>query len=192
MFIDNVLCTMLVHWNIIDLSESSVETLALWGKQAEAFRPKLKEGKLEDVPSHVDGPSVTAREAYVVRSAAIEAGKRILEHARKISKEEGLEWLAEVSEADIGRSLWSSDWVWCAMLTGDISTFTSIRRLHLGRGQGRRGTTKGSQDGREGYDHVLSGSSLAACRRRVGSRLEMKDGCSVKVAWQLDRRYDPN
>lgn len=110
MFIDNVLCTMLVHLEILDLSSCTVETLSRWHTSANEFRSSVNfkgktKGELDGIPKHVDGPRVTAQEAYTVRAAALDAGKVILERVREISKgREGFGWLGTVDEADIGKS----------------------------------------------------------------------------------------
>jgi hypothetical protein len=107
MFIDNVLCTMLVHLEILDLSSCTVETLSRWNTSAKEFRSRVKDKTQEEldvIPKHVDGPRVTAQEAYTVRAAALDAGKVILERVREIKGREGFGWLGTVDEADIGKS----------------------------------------------------------------------------------------
>lgn len=106
MFIDNVLCTMLVHLGILDLSSCTVETLSRWNTSAKEFRSRVKDKTQEEldvIPKHVDGPRVTAQEAYTVRAAALDAGKVMLERVREIEGREGFGWLGTVDEADIGK-----------------------------------------------------------------------------------------
>ena len=108
MFIDNVLCTMLVHLGIVDLSECTVDTLRKWASSSSEFRSRVQgksKEELDAIPKHVDGPRVTAQEAYTVRAAALDSGKIMLERVKELKVKEGFEWLAEVDEADIGGSL---------------------------------------------------------------------------------------
>lgn len=107
MFIDNVLCTMLVHLGIVDLSDCTVDTLRKWDTSASEFRTKAQGKNKEDldaIPKHVDGPRVTAQEAYTVRAAALDAGRVILERVKELKGKEGFEWFESVDEADIGES----------------------------------------------------------------------------------------
>ncbi|KAH8088998.1 hypothetical protein HD553DRAFT_152935 [Filobasidium floriforme] len=110
MFIDNVLCTMLVHLEILDLSSCTVPTLSSWNTSANEFRVSVKgktKEELDGIPKHVDGPRVMAQEAYTVRAAALDAGKVILERVREIEGREGFGWLGTVDEADIDGYLWA-------------------------------------------------------------------------------------
>lgn len=102
MFVDNVLPTMCLHLDLIDVTESTVPALKAWGladaafKQAQAGAPEAQ-GK-----SVKEGPRLTAEEAYVVRAAALDAGRVARERARELSSREGLDWLREMTEADFG------------------------------------------------------------------------------------------
>lgn len=108
MFIDNVLCTMLVHLEILDLSDCSVPALKAWHTSAQEFRDKVQ-GKSADelsaVPKHVDGPRLNAQEAYTVRASALDAGRVIFGRIQELKTKEGLEWLSSVNEADVGEWL---------------------------------------------------------------------------------------
>jgi hypothetical protein len=162
MFIDNVLCTMLVHLEILDLSSCTVETLSKWHTSANEFRLSVKDktkGELDVIPKHVDGPRVTAQEAYTVRAAALDAGKVILERVREIEGREGFGWLGTVDEADIGKSntphLTTRFYRYRFRAGGLMVVLPMYRWVPVGRGQGRPCSTKSSPDGGAEYDHVL-------------------------------------
>jgi hypothetical protein len=159
MFIDNVLCTMLVHLGIVDLSSCTVETLSRWNTSANEFRSSVKDKtqeELDGIPKHVDGPRVTAQEAYTVRAAALDAGKVILERVREIEGREGYGWLGTVDEADIGKfstTTASLKFVYSGRLI--IILLRIHRWIPMGRGQGRSGIEKSPADGGAEHDHVL-------------------------------------
>ena len=102
MFVDNVLCTMLVHLQVLDLSECTIPALQAWSTQAAELRGKMESSNAEEVeqiPRHVEGPRFTAQEAYVVRASALDAGQAIKNRAHQLgqSGQAGLGWLADIN-----------------------------------------------------------------------------------------------
>jgi hypothetical protein len=123
MFVDNVLPTMCVHLGFVDLSEGSVLALRAWGTAAGAaattttttVTTEETEGGKKKI---IEGPSLSREEAYIVRAASLDAGRVAVEraHARAAAASEGgrdgddgLGWLADMTEADLGKSLPSID-----------------------------------------------------------------------------------
>ncbi|KAJ9123039.1 hypothetical protein QFC22_001228 [Naganishia vaughanmartiniae] len=110
MFVDNVLPTMCVHLGFIDLSECSVPALRAWGAAATAATGQATSETDGAKKKIREGPSLTAEEAYIVRAAALDAGRIAVERAHALaaaSDGAGLSWLADMTEADLDGYLWS-------------------------------------------------------------------------------------
>ncbi|KAJ9124600.1 hypothetical protein QFC24_003393 [Naganishia onofrii] len=119
MFVDNVLPTMCVHLGFVDLSECSVPALRAWGTAATAVATTTTttvaaeetEGGKKKI---IEGPSLSREEAYIVRAASLDAGRVAVERAHALAAasegdgDDGLGWLADMTEADLGKSLPSS------------------------------------------------------------------------------------
>lgn len=101
MFVDNVLPTMCLHLDLIDATESTVPALKAWAHDDAAYkRAQTGAGEGKSVK---EGPRLTAQEAYVVRAAALDAGRVARERATEVLCErEGLGWLRGMTEADFG------------------------------------------------------------------------------------------
>lgn len=101
MFVDNVLPTMCLHLGLIDATESTVPALKAWALADAAYKG-AQMGAVEG-KSVKEGPRLTAEEAYVVRAAALDAGRVARERAAEVLCErEGLGWLRGMTEADFG------------------------------------------------------------------------------------------
>jgi hypothetical protein len=91
MFVDNVLPTVLVHARVLDLSNAS-PALRKWGADPDA------KGEEKNQP----GPQLRKEDAYAVRAAALDAGTQMVKRAKELATEEGREWMAKMTEADLG------------------------------------------------------------------------------------------
>ena len=91
MFVDNVLPTVLVHARVLDLSNAS-PALRKWGADPDA------KGEEKNQP----GPQLRKEDAYAVRAAALDAGTQMVKRAKELAAEEGREWMAKITEADLG------------------------------------------------------------------------------------------
>lgn len=94
MFVDNVIPTMLVSLGILDVDESTVDALHGW-------RPAPAADAVQQ------GPELAAADAYRVRAAALAAGARMIESARRFATDEAHAWLGAVTEAELDAYLWS-------------------------------------------------------------------------------------
>ncbi|KAJ9112624.1 hypothetical protein QFC19_000644 [Naganishia cerealis] len=109
MFVDNVLPTMCVHLGYLDMSACSFPALREWGAAASTPQNNSDDGNggggEKEKQGVREGPSLTREEAYVVRAAALDAGRIAVQRAHELALagEEGLAWLGEMTEADLGK-----------------------------------------------------------------------------------------
>ena len=113
-FSDNVLPSMLAHLGVIDLSTASsgldsifpvspqeLESLLASG---ESYRSKDIVAALPKGPPK-DGPSLTHKQAYILRAAAIDACEQIVEVAHTL--EGAPEWLRTMTLPDLDIWIWA-------------------------------------------------------------------------------------
>lgn len=96
MFVDNVIPTMLVHAGILDLSESSIESLRGWDA-----------APVDIVGKATSGPEMSTPDAYRIRAAALYAGELIARRAHEIGATSDRTFLRGVAETDLDGYLWS-------------------------------------------------------------------------------------
>ncbi|KAI5835832.1 hypothetical protein K523DRAFT_325976 [Schizophyllum commune Tattone D] len=109
-FSDNVIPSMLVHLGIIDLSTSALQHLFPNARSKEAITALLaapSESKPQPTTEPPEGPSVTAREGYVLRAAAIDACEVTVKIARKLQVPKDLEWINQLTLPDLDAWLWA-------------------------------------------------------------------------------------
>jgi hypothetical protein len=104
MFVDNVLPTMCLHLSLVDATESTVPALKSWAAEDAAYKNAQQGAEASTGKSVKEGPRLSAEEAYIVRAAALDAGRVARERAVELSSRQGLGWLREMTEADFGKS----------------------------------------------------------------------------------------
>lgn len=118
-FSDNVLPSMLVHLGILDLSQGP---LSLREGFPNAGTPKTLETILQaptpqtssteaghpakESPS-LNGPALSARDAYILRAAALDACDIIVQAAQQNAKEEDASWRKEMTLPQLDGWLWA-------------------------------------------------------------------------------------
>ncbi|KAL1665929.1 hypothetical protein GGF50DRAFT_51724 [Schizophyllum commune] len=110
-FSDNVIPSMLVHLGIIDLSASALQHLFTNARSKVTIDSLLaapSEGKpLPSTEPPEEGPSVTAREGYILRAAAIDACEVTVKIARELEVPKDLEWINKLTLPDLDAWLWA-------------------------------------------------------------------------------------
>jgi len=108
-FSDNVLCSMLVHLGVIDISQSP-QLLSVFPHAGSP--PRLQTLLATAAPGTGakflpnDGPILSANQAYILRAAAIDACELIVTVARALD-EPALGWLKDMQLASLDRWIWS-------------------------------------------------------------------------------------
>ncbi|KAI4521919.1 hypothetical protein K525DRAFT_256037 [Schizophyllum commune Loenen D] len=109
-FSDNVIPSMLVHLGIIDLSTSALQHLFPNARSKETITALLaapSESKPQPTTEPPEGPSVTAREGYILRAAAIDACEVTVKIARKLQVPKDLAWINQLTLPDLDAWLWA-------------------------------------------------------------------------------------
>lgn len=103
MFVDNVIPTMSAWLGLVDLKECDVPALRAWAEDMDQLRASEKgppTGK-----SVIEGPILTAEEAYIVRAACLDAGTLVVKRAKELAGQRTeLAWLKDLTEVDLGES----------------------------------------------------------------------------------------
>ncbi|KDN37653.1 hypothetical protein K437DRAFT_259708 [Tilletiaria anomala UBC 951] len=101
MFVDNVIPTMIKHFGMIDISESSSAALQQWANPS--TKPTSSANGVEE------GPELSHDEAYRVRAAALDAGVAITARAKELAQAEPERygWMSTMVEVDVDGYLWA-------------------------------------------------------------------------------------
>ena len=115
-FSDNVLPSLLVHLQVIDLSSSSLSTLFPHSRSEECLKTLLKPLPLDTghnkTQSYKEGPVVTMEQSYTLRASAIDACELIVEAARSLDvnslgESENLRWINEITLPELDMWIWA-------------------------------------------------------------------------------------
>ncbi|QRV96560.1 hypothetical protein RhiJN_24578 [Ceratobasidium sp. AG-Ba] len=118
-FSDNVLPSMLVHLGVLDLSQgpSSLRVAFPDAGSAETLETLLQEPTTENSSSEagrpakgtpsLDGPVLSAQDAYVLRASAVDACEIIVEAARQNAKDGDPSWRKDMTLPQLDGWLWA-------------------------------------------------------------------------------------
>lgn len=117
-FSDNVLPSMLTHLGVLDLSNGpqslreafsnagSPETLAQLYQTPTPQISSTEAGQPAATPK-LDGPALSAKDAYILRAAAVDACEIIVQVAREEASEEDPSWRRNMTLPELDAWLWS-------------------------------------------------------------------------------------
>ncbi|TKY88919.1 hypothetical protein EX895_002160 [Sporisorium graminicola] len=110
MFVDNVLPTLCVWLHLFDQpappAPDSMHTLYHWMAHSHQHAD-LARDVLESMPNNMPGPTLSPDETYALRAATLNLGAALVERAKVLAKQDGLEWLHRLNEVDLDGYLWA-------------------------------------------------------------------------------------
>ncbi|KAG8777394.1 hypothetical protein FRC12_000384 [Ceratobasidium sp. 428] len=118
-FSDNVLPSMLIYLGVLDLSQGptalrsafpsagSAESLDTLLQEPTPENSSTKAGRPAKGPPSLSGPALNARDAYILRAAAVDACEMIVKIAREEAKEGDPSWRKEMILPQLDGWLWA-------------------------------------------------------------------------------------
>lgn len=125
-FTDNVIPSLLIHLGVLDLSgtkdvalrstfpdaanDTNVTTLLEVPRDTPSIDPAVASGTKPRTAPPKEGPILTSDQAYILRTAAVDACERIVKYAHRLDETnlpDGQKWIKDITLPELDMWLWA-------------------------------------------------------------------------------------